>query len=380
MVEGYTDVIALHQAGIEDVVAIMGTAITPDQLKKLAGLGVEKVQLALDADSAGANAMIRAQRVAAERTLELEFAAMPEGEDPGRHARGRSGRPVPPDHRGGDRLRDVPGQDHARPRGPGSPTGRDRALKEIAPVMQAMGETVTRDELMKEVVDRLDTDVHRVTEAVRNAKAEDLESRAPGATGTGGAAGRRGRCAGCAARSADAARGARAGAAGDVHRRPGRRARVPGAARSRTPVGVGTAGARVAARTTSTTRSSDLPRDDEELVSLITELAMRAERDPHSAGSMEMNFMLLEQQRLEDGITAAREAGDMEEVQRLSQEGSDLTTRISRRSRSGSRHLAGAGSRSGTPCAQRRHMFAISVSWDGGQEGRTKAGAARGAA
>jgi hypothetical protein len=56
---------------------------------------------------------------------------------------------------------------------------------------------------------------------------------------------------------------------------------------------------------------------------------MRAERDPHSAGSMEMNFMLLEQQRLEDGISAAREAGDMAEVQRLSREGSDLTTRIS---------------------------------------------------
>ena len=49
-----------------------------------------------------------------------------------------------------------------------------------------------------------------------------------------------------------------------------------------------------------------LPRDDEELISLITELMMRAERDPASEGAMELNFMLLEQQRLEDGISAAR--------------------------------------------------------------------------
>ena len=56
---------------------------------------------------------------------------------------------------------------------------------------------------------------------------------------------------------------------------------------------------------------------------------MRAEREPHSAGAMELNFMLLEQQRLEDGISAAREQGDMQEVQRLSQEGSELTTKIS---------------------------------------------------
>ena len=39
MVEGYTDVLALHQAGIEEVVAIMGTAITPEQLKMLVGAG-----------------------------------------------------------------------------------------------------------------------------------------------------------------------------------------------------------------------------------------------------------------------------------------------------------------------------------------------------
>src|SRR5215510_2034425 len=81
VVEGYTDVLALHQAGVEEAVAIMGTAITPEQLTMLAGL-TETVVLALDADRAGADAMIRAQKVAAGRRIELRVAAMPEGEDP----------------------------------------------------------------------------------------------------------------------------------------------------------------------------------------------------------------------------------------------------------------------------------------------------------
>ena len=81
VVEGYTDVLAAHQAGIEEAVAVMGTAITPEQLKQLARYA-EEVVLALDADRAGREAMLRAQRVAGSRKLRLRVAAMPAGEDP----------------------------------------------------------------------------------------------------------------------------------------------------------------------------------------------------------------------------------------------------------------------------------------------------------
>src|SRR3954466_34462 len=81
VVEGYTDVLALHQVGIEEAVGVMGTAITPDQVAALSGM-VEEVVLALDADSAGQEAMLRAQRVAAGRRMRLRVAAMPAGEDP----------------------------------------------------------------------------------------------------------------------------------------------------------------------------------------------------------------------------------------------------------------------------------------------------------
>ena len=81
VVEGYTDVLALHQAGVEEAVGVMGTAITGEQVATLSGM-VEEVVLALDADSAGQEAMLRAQRVAAGRKMRLRVAAMPAGVDP----------------------------------------------------------------------------------------------------------------------------------------------------------------------------------------------------------------------------------------------------------------------------------------------------------
>src|SRR5215212_7091643 len=63
LAEGYTDVIALHQAGLRNTVGLMGTALTEEQVGELARLA-PKVQLALDADGAGQDAMLRAARVA----------------------------------------------------------------------------------------------------------------------------------------------------------------------------------------------------------------------------------------------------------------------------------------------------------------------------
>ncbi len=79
--EGYTDVIALHQAGLENVVCSMGTALTDAQVGELARLA-PRVALALDADAAGQEAMLRAARVAAGRKLELRVVPLPPGQDP----------------------------------------------------------------------------------------------------------------------------------------------------------------------------------------------------------------------------------------------------------------------------------------------------------
>ncbi len=79
--EGYTDVIALHQAGMRNAVGLMGTALTDEQVGELARMA-QTVLLALDADSAGQEAMLRASGLAAKRKLELRVVPLPAGADP----------------------------------------------------------------------------------------------------------------------------------------------------------------------------------------------------------------------------------------------------------------------------------------------------------
>ncbi len=81
LVEGYTDVIALHQAGMRNAVAQMGTALTAEQVGELSRMA-QTVLLALDADSAGQEAMLKTFRLASKRKLELRVASMPDGSDP----------------------------------------------------------------------------------------------------------------------------------------------------------------------------------------------------------------------------------------------------------------------------------------------------------
>ncbi len=79
--EGYTDVIALHQAGMRNAVGLMGTALTGEQVGELARMS-QTVLLALDADSAGQEAMLKAFRLANKRKLDLRVVMLPPGTDP----------------------------------------------------------------------------------------------------------------------------------------------------------------------------------------------------------------------------------------------------------------------------------------------------------
>ncbi len=85
LVEGYTDVVALHQAGLEYAVGMMGTALTDGQVSELARLvGPDgELFIALDADSSGQEAMLRAvSSMAASRRLRLKVVQLPAGQDP----------------------------------------------------------------------------------------------------------------------------------------------------------------------------------------------------------------------------------------------------------------------------------------------------------
>jgi DNA primase len=82
--EGYTDVIALHGAGLEESVGIMGTALTQEQMAELARAVGDQgtVFMALDSDRSGQEAMLRAARMGEERGVDLRVVRMPEGTDP----------------------------------------------------------------------------------------------------------------------------------------------------------------------------------------------------------------------------------------------------------------------------------------------------------
>jgi len=81
LVEGYTDVIAMHQSGIENVVASSGTALTKDQVK-LIGRYAENVTVIFDGDAAGIKASMRGIDLLLAGDLNVKAVALPEGEDP----------------------------------------------------------------------------------------------------------------------------------------------------------------------------------------------------------------------------------------------------------------------------------------------------------
>lgn len=323
VVEGYTDVLALHQAGVEEAIGVMGTAITEEQVASLSGM-VDEVVLALDADAAGQEAMLRAQRVAAGRRVRLRVAAMPAGEDPAEMIATEGG---------AERFRALVDEAVELPAfqvglvlertDVGSPAERDRALAEIAPILAGMGETASRDDLVRRVAGRLDLEPALVMGRLTAARPTSGGEASP-------APGRR-----------EARPAPRARQGGELTSRE-RRERallamciaLPGEGREYlarlTEEHLSPSGVRIAAwlREHPEDPASNLPHDDAELSGLIAELVILAHDEPASPEAMEINYLLLEQRRLESEIAAAGEADDYERRAALSRERAALVQRI----------------------------------------------------
>ncbi len=321
VVEGYTDVLALHQAGLQGAVGVMGTAITPDQVKTLSGV-VDEVILALDADEAGQEAMLRAQRVAGGRRMRLRVASMPKGVDPAELM-------AEPD--GAERFRGY-ATDAAEltdfqvtrvldRTDTSSPVERDQALAEVAPILAGMEEGASQSELVRKVADRLDLEPARVMGRV---------VAATPATGGPGASGR--------PRPTGDAGAARQQSAPPPELTPRERKErallamciaLPeqGAVyleRLKDPhlSPSGRAAAQFL-REHLSDPAGHLPRENGGLAALITELVMTAREEPASEEAMAWNLQFLEERRLEDEIAAVG-AQDYERRSRLIRELSRL--------------------------------------------------------
>jgi DNA primase len=89
LVEGYTDVIQMHQAGIENVVASSGTALTPDQIRLINRL-TKNITVLFDGDAAGLRASIRGIDLILEEGMNVKVFTFPDGDDPDSFARKNS--------------------------------------------------------------------------------------------------------------------------------------------------------------------------------------------------------------------------------------------------------------------------------------------------
>jgi DNA primase len=89
LVEGYTDVISLHQAGIENVVASSGTALTAEQVR-LVKRFTKNITVLYDGDEAGIKASLRGIDIILEEGLNVKVLLLPEGEDPDSYSQSHS--------------------------------------------------------------------------------------------------------------------------------------------------------------------------------------------------------------------------------------------------------------------------------------------------
>lgn len=86
LVEGYTDVIQFNQAGIENVVASSGTALTPDQIRLVNRL-TKNITVLFDGDAAGLRASVRGIDLILEEGMNVKVCTFPDGDDPDSFAR-----------------------------------------------------------------------------------------------------------------------------------------------------------------------------------------------------------------------------------------------------------------------------------------------------
>ncbi len=175
--EGYTDVIAMHQAGVTNCVGLMGTALTDEQIGLLAVLA-PTVVLALDADGAGQAAMLKAANaIAARGRIELRVAPLAPGSDPADVLARDGAQALPAIIAGAVAFvrfrvaRILAAGDLA------TPEGRDKVLAELRPVFAELELGSTREELEREVAAQLGVS-ERTVEGL-------LAPRAPGARRAG---------------------------------------------------------------------------------------------------------------------------------------------------------------------------------------------------
>jgi DNA primase len=167
--EGYTDVIAMRQAGLRNTVGLMGTALTADQVRELARMA-QTVLLALDADSAGQEAMLKAFRLANKSKLELRVVMLPQGADPADLIQRDGASAMQAAVKGSISFVSFRAERVLASGDPSNTEDQDRMIAELRPVFAELPPSALRMELTRTVDSRM---------ALREGLAEELLAASP---------------------------------------------------------------------------------------------------------------------------------------------------------------------------------------------------------
>lgn len=177
--EGYTDVIAMHEAGLTNAVAALGTAFRLDHVRLMERQRVSRIVCLFDGDAAGQRAAERAVRYIDKTSAALLCVVLPDGQDPMEFLSAH----------GADELRPI--LDAARPlmdfvfekrlagRDLSSPGMRVSALSEMAALLAPLKHSVLLDEYATRLADTLGMDVDDTKRAIREAKVQELLEESP---------------------------------------------------------------------------------------------------------------------------------------------------------------------------------------------------------
>lgn len=155
MVEGYADLISLYQAGIQNVVASSGTALTEEQVQLISHY-TKNLTLVYDADSAGSNATLRGVDIALAQDLDVRVVELPEGEDPDSFVQKHGGKEFLKLVEQSISFIDFKARQFLRSGALATPEGKSEAVRSIVQSIAKMKDELRRNFFIKDVAAKYD--------------------------------------------------------------------------------------------------------------------------------------------------------------------------------------------------------------------------------
>jgi DNA primase len=179
-VEGYADALALHDAGFEETVAVMGTAMTDRQATELSRLA-GRVYLALDADESGRRAALRAASVISDATgAETLVIQLPQGKDPDELIRAGGPEAFEQAIESAVTVAEFAVDQVFAAGDLGDARGREHVLDELVPVINAMPAGPAREEQIRVAADRLGVSDAVLRESIKERSGRPARAPEPG--------------------------------------------------------------------------------------------------------------------------------------------------------------------------------------------------------